>query len=75
MPATDAHTTDKQSNIPAPNPVKDPKPEKRESALNATDIAAMDTLLSELDDNYKSSYDLSKMTSQVREVFFESNYS
>lgn len=39
--------------------------EDSKSRLNPTDTAALDTLFSQLDENYKTSYDLSQMTSQV----------
>lgn len=66
-PVAPLSSQDKTS-TPAPtkNTVKQAaKSESTESKLSAMDMAAMDSMFAALDDNYKTSYDLSQMTSQV----------
>ena len=50
---------------PVPNPPAEKSVENLKSKLNPQDTAALDTLFSELDGNFRTSYDLSQMTSQV----------
>ena len=67
MPSAAAPQPTAQPAVPAqPAPAAKPEPmEDTKSRLNPTDTAALDTLFSQLDDNYKTSYDLAQMTSQV----------
>ena len=63
-PVPNPPAADKPKPAPAPKPVEQPV-ENVKSKLNPQDTAALDNLFSELDGNFKTSYDLSQITSQV----------
>lgn len=58
--ATSAPKTKSSAKIPSR------MPEETKSKLNATDAAALDNLFSQLDENFKTSYDLSQLADQVK---------